>query len=139
MLATLDPDDARAFITDHLARLEQGPPDAAALCRAFVIADMALGAIELAFDREARGIPTQIGNPADPDIEYADLTELCHRAYLAAILLARTIDLMPGPRTARLAGFRRTATNMMAFLERLTPPEARAFRARVLGEPHANN
>ena len=114
-------DTARSYVITQLERLERKPPDTRVLQQAFQVADLALMAVEHALETRAE-----------------DLEDVGRRAYLTAIILAKTIDCMP-MRDSRLVEFRRTATNMLMVLERLARPEDRELRARALHEIPQHN
>lgn len=112
-------DAARSYVTTQLARLERAPATPSALLQAFQIADLALSAVEIALDNRS-----------------PSLADVARRAYLTAVLLAKTIDRMPRSDAdrVRFIAMRRTASSMLSLLERLVRPEDRELRARALGE-----
>jgi hypothetical protein len=122
MVSTISIDVALARLVHGLAHLASAPPTLGLLAANFRAADQA-------FDRFSRAIES-ISDPA------TDLRARTHEAYLAALLLAKTLAaLIANDRS--LARCVHTTIKMLDLLDRLSTPGHRALRRALVGDLEA--
>lgn len=114
MTSSLAIDAVLADTIHALAELPRHPPDTAYLRARLAAMDAALSAFQSALDHPL-----------------ADLTPDVHRAFLAAVTVARALDAFP---PTELTGLRRTTFRLLDILEALATPADRALRARLLND-----
>ena len=121
--SSLTVDPALATLVQALALLSLRPPHIETLARHADSAEVALDRFADGFER---GVP--------------DVALRAHTAYLAALVLAKTLSCFvggDGSAAERITRFRRTATRLLDTLDRFVSSRDRALRASLLMDEQA--